>query len=396
MLKFLFLTSSNLASNPRLLKELELAVELGNKCDVIQFRLGNWSDVITENIKLNFETVNFIDLDARKNRFFKWFLLSILERALRLVNYKFLCDRLFAYSLSKRSIQIDLCLIKISKEYNWVICHNPPTFCPAKLFCQRTGSSLGVDIEDYHPGETGNIFSSVLMIRLMNAVLPFADYCSFAAPLIQKAVTDDLVLPLKSGFTVHNGFKMGEFDLPRRLSRGKLKIVWFSQNISLGRGLELFLIELQLFTQYYEIHLIGDLSTDFKMFLKNNEIENVFLHQPMPQPQLHKFLIQCDIGLAIDPPVNRNRELALTNKLFAYAQSGLYIVAIKAQGQYEFLLNSGLSHVALEYNNEEINNCFKVLSKFLKSGLFSKHEQYELGRKYCWENERGYLSKIWI
>jgi len=48
MKKILFLTSTNLASNPRLLKELRLAVTHGYDCTVMQFQLGNWSDTATQ------------------------------------------------------------------------------------------------------------------------------------------------------------------------------------------------------------------------------------------------------------------------------------------------------------------------------------------------------------
>lgn len=40
----LFLTSNNLATNPRLYKELKLAIQEGHQTSLIQYKLGNWSD----------------------------------------------------------------------------------------------------------------------------------------------------------------------------------------------------------------------------------------------------------------------------------------------------------------------------------------------------------------
>jgi hypothetical protein len=65
----LFITTSNLASNPRLLKELRLSIGVFKKIDVVQFSLGGWTDEITEKLKLDYGQVNFIELDAKRKPF---------------------------------------------------------------------------------------------------------------------------------------------------------------------------------------------------------------------------------------------------------------------------------------------------------------------------------------
>jgi hypothetical protein len=40
----LFLTTNNVATNPRLAKELKTAIELDATVSAVQFNLGNWSD----------------------------------------------------------------------------------------------------------------------------------------------------------------------------------------------------------------------------------------------------------------------------------------------------------------------------------------------------------------
>ena len=72
MSKILFITTTNLASNPRLLKELLIAENIFNYIEVIQFRLGNWSDVNTDTLKLSLKNTVFTELSAIRKPFLPW------------------------------------------------------------------------------------------------------------------------------------------------------------------------------------------------------------------------------------------------------------------------------------------------------------------------------------
>ncbi len=67
------------------------------------------------------------------------------------------------------------------------------------------------------------------------------DYVSFASPLIMKEVQHDMANVLINHSAILNYFPAGDFIEPVNVAEGRLKLVWFSQNINAGRGLELVL-----------------------------------------------------------------------------------------------------------------------------------------------------------
>ena len=373
---------------------MQLAIQLGKSCTVIQFHLGNWTDSKTILLKKTLQNVQFVELTALRIPFFKWFFSSLLEKALSIVPHKILPLKFQAYSLSKRTILIHKFLNTHLEKYDWVIAHNPPAFYPALIYSSKIGAKFGIDIEDYHPGETNDLKQSRKMLRMMKTILPKADYCSFAAPLIQEEVQRYINHESKEWFTILNGFSSDEFIEPPKIKNEKLKLVWFSQNITPGRGLEKFISAVINFQKDIEFHLIGNLTASNRiLLLKNNQ--EVSIHPPMSQKDLHQFLSQFDVGLATDPPLNKNRELAVTNKILAFAQAGLYIISVKAFGQIDFLRRSNLNYTIVDYSVEDISVCLSDLVKFNKTQYFDKQLQYEISQKYSWENANKPLIKVW-
>ena len=390
----LFISTSNLASNPRLLKELGLAVNYFEKIDIIQFSIGGWSDQITKKVKVDFDGVTFVELSAKRKPFLNWILHTLQEFLLKEINYRWLNVRFLSFSLNKRSIILSKYLKVNNKQYNWVVAHNPGAFYPAFEFATRNKCKLGLDVEDYHPGEYNNFSMSERMFKMMKSILPYADYCSFAAPLIQKEIEFYIPNKTKRWFTVINGFSQTEFIEPSPRKSKKIKMVWFSQNITPGRGLEKFILVMSEFIDEIEFHLIGDLSlTNNDLLFKSNS--EIIIHPPMLQTDLHKFLSSFHVGLATDPPINRNRELAITNKLLAYAQAGLFIVSISAQGQNEFLGQSGLNFMTIDYKENQIRQCLNELVEFHRKGKFNSRSQFDIAKKYSWESINSKLIEAW-
>jgi glycosyltransferase involved in cell wall biosynthesis len=391
----LFISTSNLASNPRLLKELGLAMNYFDEIEVIQFSLGGWSDRITEKLKRDFPVISFVELSATRKPILPWALSTIQQLLLKKINYKWLNCKLIAFSLNKRSIILSRYLGQNKNHYDWIIAHNPGAFYPAYEIANRINGKLGLDIEDYHPGEYIHTAMSERMLEMMKCILPQAHYCSFAAPLIQKEIESKIPNKTQRWFTVINGFSQGEFtelSLPKKSD--KIKMVWFSQNITPGRGLEKFIQVMSEFKDVIEFHLIGDLSATNKDLLFKSNAE-IIIHSPMLQTALHEFLSSFHVGLATDPPINRNRELAITNKLLAYAQAGLFIVSISAQGQNEFLEQSGLNFTILENEENQIKQCLNGLVEYYRKDKFNSRSQFDIAKKYSWESINSELIEVW-
>lgn len=389
----LFITTSNLASNPRLVKELRIAEKSFELIEVIQFRVGGWSDELSDELKKEFNNIVFQEIKTLTTKSFKWFVVSLIQIILEKIDKKYLTTKLLSYSLNKRSILLKWRLDIIKKKYSWVIAHNPGSFFPANDFAFRNGSKLGIDIEDYHPGETNDVRESKRLHRLMEKTLRNAEYISYAAPLIQKEVESNFNEKF-NGFTVINGFPLNEFTSPKDINNEKLKLVWFSQNISMGRGLEKLIPCIDKLEKEVELHLIGNYSPKLPLLI-NLKTENIIIHKPMSQKQLHSFLGDFDIGLAFDPMLNKNRELAITNKIIAYAQAGLHILCVESIGQSNFLEEYGINGTVVNFEMLEIENAILKLVSMKTMLRKQKINQFETAKKFAWEEINSSLIEAW-
>ncbi|QNA45006.1 glycosyltransferase family protein [Lacibacter sediminis] len=392
MKRMLFITSTNLAANPRLVKELSLAIDAGYDTTVVQFSVGNWSDGLTTALQQRFQNTAFISLSALRSPFFPWLWSSLLQKFYNSLPVSFLTTEMLSIVTGKRSWILLRFLKKVSQSYDWVIAHNPGAFYPAYVYSQRSGAKLGIDVEDYHPGETTFPKQQQQMLRLMQLLLPKATYCSYAAPLIAAEVQKNIPGMLNKQLVLLNGFLASEFIAPELQTGNRLKLVWFSQNIDSGRGLEEVIPAVNELHSLVELHLIGYLQPQFaEMHLKNRN--GIVLHDPMPQHELHTFLATCDVGLATDVPVNKNRELALTNKILAYAQAGLYILSFPVQAQLDFLKTYQLHYSIMNNSCAAIVPVLTSLNKdFINA---AKAEQFTIGMQFDWKKLGRPLVETW-
>ncbi len=377
------------------MKELHLARTVFKRIDVVEFSLGGWSDGLTKLLKLDFPDINFVDLSGTRKPWWRWFFFSILERISKIIHVKLLNIKYIAYSLNKRTIILNNYISNLEGNYNWVIAHNPGAFYPAFRIAKKFNCKLGLDIEDYHPGEYNVSDLSNRMLKMMEYVLPKADYCSFSAPLIQLEVEKHIPNHSSNWFTVINGFPQSEFTEPKRIKSAKLKVIWFSQNINPGRGLEKFISVMGEFEDDVELHLVGELCDDNRELLFNDNRHNIVIHSPMKQMELHQLLSTFTVGLVTDPPINRNRELAITNKIIAYSQAGLYILSVSADGHNKFLKESEFNYRIIENDKKEIRKALLDLISNYSTIVDYQFKNYEYAQTYAWESINGKITETW-
>jgi glycosyltransferase involved in cell wall biosynthesis len=395
MKKILFLTSTNIAANPRLVKELRLASANGFSCTVVQFRLGNWSDEMSTTLAREFPNVEFVYLSALRSPFFPWLKSSLLEKLYRLLPETLLSDNRLSVAAGKRSLLLLSYLRRVQSLYDWVIAHNPACFYPALVFSKKSGAGLGIDVEDYHPGETADQKLSNLMLKLFRNVLPLADYISYASgSIFQKTNSVVSFNNHAKQLTLINGFPAKEFAATSSPVSDSLQLVWFSQFIDKRRGLEPILAATKALYPMVELHLIGNVKEPF--FQEHvSGIHGVVYHPPLPQKELHLMLSTFDVGLALEPGRDENNQLALSNKLLAYAQAGLFIVASHTKAQDLFLQESRLAYVQTDLEEKQLVKA--LLQLYEKKDAIRQHraEQFAAGRQYDWEIISRDLIATW-
>jgi hypothetical protein len=400
MKRVLFITSNNLATNPRLVKELGLA-NSKFRCTVLSFQFLNWSDPLDAVLKASFPGVVFKTLSAGNRPFSPWLLSSVIEKSAQILypmNRRSLW--LNAFGHSKRSFLLWKALKKHKPSYDLVIAHNLASLYPSYLFAKKHNIPFAFDIEDYHPGE--KISKDIEKERsrrefLMQQLLPAAAYSSYASPLIGEA-TLDLVPNIKRSalLLINNAFLTKEFTPPLAKENCKLHFVWFSQHIAPGRGLELIIPALYEFKEAVHITLIGNLnSTFFDTYLKAYA-DIIHFHKPLPQAELHRLLATFDIGLAFESgAVDFNRELCLTNKLFAYVQAGLFVLATTTKGQTLFVEQNPWCGKLTRNTAAGVREVLQELIAQKQVIRYNALVRFEKSKTIAWEQEQEKLINVW-
>ena len=392
----LFITSSNLATNPRCLKEIKLALSLECKVSVIKFNLNNWSRPLEDNIEQSLPQAKFYNVNAGRDPFYPWLMSTFLSVAGSVGCRLFPANGyLHALAAGKRTWLILKVITKFSVRADFIIAHNPAAFWPAFALAKKIKVPFAIDVEDYHPGEFDNIYKAINMEVLMKKVLPSARYVSFASSPIQQLTVTKIPAITKS-FVLHNCFEKNEFLLPgNSVASSKLKIVWFSQNINHSRGLELVLPVLAQFKELVTVTLIGNINSEFA---KKLESFYSFLKivPPLLQTELHHLLKSFDIGLAVEPGKDLNNDIALSNKIWSYFQAGLFILASATTGQKELLQEHNFHGILFDFKKDSsLQEAIGYLIQNKEDIRIQKVDRYKKALNNSWEKEAGKLLQEW-
>ena len=394
MASLLFITTLSISANPRLYKEILCAEEAGHDIHVLCFRLGNWTDAQDDEKIAALPGVKFIRLSATRAPFVPWLIASMMERFARKLVSRWKFPQIDSLAAGKRAFILELKLSRWRIRPDWVIAHNPAAFLPAKRFAARTGARLGIDIEDYHPGEISDPRLTDAMRRLMRHTLSVADYVSFAAPLIRRETARDLGGEQASWMTILNWFPSAEFLPPPTPTTGPLRLVWFSQVVTARRGLELVLPAIIAVGERVELHIFGHPDPAFTD-LHVRHARNIFLHGPVRQSELHQKLAGFDIGLAIDIVADRNRALAITNKILAYLQAGLFLAVTETEAQRTFMADCKAHGVIIPPDPVAWADLLMDLMDKKESLRAAHSARFLVMRKVGWEYASKELAHQW-
>lgn len=368
---------------------------------VIAFRLGNWSDTEDVLIRAGLPSINFYYLSATRRPFIRWFFSSVIEKVAKMVAGKtfFKSINWYSYAIGKRSWILYKYLKKKDISADCIIAHNPDAFFPALYWSRKKGKYLGIDVEDYHPGETTLIREKLFIEKLMSLVLPAANYVSYASPGIKHYSLQLLNFNLeenKHHFTINNVFDSYEFNQPFvKLEEKELKLVWFSQNIDYKRGIEIILKSLDKCTFPVSLTLIGNLRHNFYDLELKKRTYLKFV-EPLGSKELHKKLATFDVGLALeDSAAGINRNICLTNKIWCYLQAGLFILATDTIAQKDFI-NNWPDHGILSKNTVEDLVIALTIIRDKKTNIRKYARERFIEAKHAgWEFESKVLADKW-
>ncbi|SDB65073.1 hypothetical protein SAMN03097699_3043 [Flavobacteriaceae bacterium MAR_2010_188] len=392
--KILFITTSSLASNPRLVKEFE-ALKYDFSCYVLCFKHRDWSLELSKAVKQRNPEVHFIEIDRNKV-LSETIICKIVHKGAIILNSIFNKNfKISAFANNDKALQLWFHTKSISQnvEFSRVIAHNLGAFYPAVKLSEKKTLVLQLDIEDYYPGEALYFNRGLERTNRMNLMAYSflkADAITYASKGIQLECQHHFKIKSSTKqLTILNVFNAEDFSEPQAEFSAKIKCVWFSQHIGPNRGLENVFEAAKTLNQI-EFHLIGNLNQDFLNKFKLSE--NIKLHSSMQQKYLHEFLCTMDLGLALENvEADRNRNICLTNKFLAYAQAGLYILATDTYGQAQFLKT--LDYEAGVIIRSSLKDTLQNLDDKLLRHT-SKIYRWQSAKSYSWENEQLKLKAL--
>lgn len=332
MARILIITNKQPSSNPRMRKSADALAGAGHEVRVLYMYNGEWAahadKEIFEQAQWSWKMIGGDPI----HRPLEYFWSRLLRKGFEWIGHQ---TRAQFRSFNR--------FIREAKRWNpdLVIGHNPGSLAPLVAIGEKLGIPTIFDAEDFHRGESYWVREQQESIieGLENRFFPKVHAITAASPLISE--TYRTLFPNQSFTTVDNAFSrstMGPIPEPKQ---GPLKIVWFSQVLGLDRGLQEFLAGMSLaFDIPIELSLIGlhdsNLELEFQGNLTSTK-HSIHFHQPLKETTLFEVLRAQEIGLALEFPTPKNRDICRTNKLFTYPLAGCFMLLSRTASQEQFL-----------------------------------------------------------
>jgi glycosyltransferase involved in cell wall biosynthesis len=336
-------TTGHPSTNPRLVKEADALSEAGFEVRVVACKFVAWADRADaefDDRPWRVEWVRFGEMASFWEGAWMRVRRKLARQAISRVGYHpMLAERALHYvvpELKRKAMR---------GPADLYIAHNLAALPAAAAAARRHEAKLGFDAEDFHRGqfaeETGAEYA--LTCWAEERYIPGCDYVTAASEGIAEAYAHALGIP--TPVTIDNVFPLSEREmaLPETALQdekvmGTRTLYWFSQTIGAGRGLEDVLRALPRLDP--DVHLVvrGQWADGFETSFMTQAEElgvrdRVRSLAPVPPGELIVRAAQHDVGLALEQPRTRNRQLCVTNKIFTYLLAGIPALATDTEGQ---------------------------------------------------------------
>lgn len=403
--RILFLLQGNISLVPRAEKAIEALLTQGCKIQLVMVnRHPKWKQLdipILNKLKVEYTYLSI----RREEGLWEWLTTSILHKFSIAASYIFRKnEHIRSFASSKLHVLYWWNKNKISKLFQAdVVAGYNAMLYAAWLISSRMTIPFIFDMEDYHPVET--IYHSDRQMeirrRTENCVhlLPKAQFVSFASPMIQMQTVSLLQsrnCSMKSCFTINNTFKASDFNFEPSPER-KVQFVWFSQTVSYGRGLELILPFFTQFKDEVELTIIGNMDERFRQDYLSKNLENIHILPAMRQSDLHRQISRYDVGFATEifSGLEDNKALCLSNKIFTYLLSGLFIFATDTPAQKDFIDSHTAHGIIVTPDAQSLESGFKYIIDNISEIRVEKAKRFSDAKKFSWETEQElYLNKF--
>lgn len=232
----------------------------------------------------------------------------------------------------------------------------------------RDGGRVGVDVEDWYSenddgSAEGNVAQRRMLRRLEADVLRHAVHRTATSDAMAAALVEAYGCPRP--LTISNASATRPFRPAP--SDAALRLVWFSQTLGAGRGVEDLCAALPLLRGAWQVEIRARASEAAVAWLRNLVPAALWprVHvEPVVAPdELPAVVAAHDVGLALESPRFRNKDVTASNKVFEYLQNGLRVAASATAGQQEVL--SRVSGAGAAYRSGDAAGLAELLNGWI-------------------------------
>jgi glycosyltransferase involved in cell wall biosynthesis len=342
--KVCLITTGQPSTNPRLVKEADALSEADYDVNVICAHWARWADKTDQTLLAARRwgaSVNYVGgnlYSSEPKHLWSRARYGLTRRVSGIVGIRFPKE----WVLSRVTPELAYAARKTRADL--YIAHNLGALPAAVHAAKSNGGKVGFDAEDFHSGMSGVAAEDALARLVETEFISACDYLTASSSGIAAAYAETYRVP--TPVTLLTVFPL--VDRPAEFRERKqdepLRLYWFSQSIGPGRGLEDVVAAMgELRSRNIELHLrgqwIGRYQAELISFAasKNVDSARIVCHSPAEPDEMARLASQFDVGLALEIPDNRNKELCASNKLFTYMLAGLALVATNTSEQSEIL-----------------------------------------------------------
>ena len=218
------------------------------------------------------------------------------------------------------------------------IAHSAPTLWVARELC-RKGRAVAADFEDWfsQTHEKSCHHPHRVIKALEQEILQKGKYVTCTSRAIAEAMEKDYG---KRPEVIYNSFPLEAAPAPASAPGPEgPKVIWISQALGPGRGLEMLMEALGLCEPIFTLTLVGNSQGDYRSELERKIPDRwrgkVFFQGQVKDRDVMRLISSHHVGLALEQNIPKNRDLTVTNKILQYLLGGLAVVATETQGQVE-------------------------------------------------------------
>jgi glycosyltransferase involved in cell wall biosynthesis len=388
MKRIIIITGQHLVSNPRVWKEANALNKAGFKVTI--FSTWYSSEKLQQDIQLIHPN---IDYKSSFNIIPSLYKLPIILYAKSIKRVANILYRFLKLSSIYQEVYLPNRQLKViqSQRCDLFICHQESGLLLGNTLL-RKGHKVAFDFEDFYSEDYLNQYRPVGLLKKSESfALNNAVYVT--CPSESMAKFFQMSCPIeKHVYVIYNCFPIVS-DSETEIQKIPNSLLWFSQTIGPGRGIEELVQAMKLIQSPLEIHFVGNVSEGYKQFILNEFSKTTHKIQFIPllsHAVLINYISRFDIGLALELSNPISRSLTISNKILLYLQMNLKVIASKTKGQLELheYFPDQIKYVDLN----DITNFVEIIREMIL--LDTNKNKFRFDHKYSWDTSAKKLLQL--